>query len=153
MSRNGRCEHGRMLRHAPEPTTSTAATSGRPSGLHPTASHTASMVTPSDPGVRAAKVGGFIFVVWEPHPPFGGSHPRKASRSKVKENNAVVGNCQLQVKAAPRDFRRLPDHLSLLSLSSYLVFLASFHTTRAARAPSRMPGWESGVRRYRPFYQ
>ena len=50
-----------MLRHAPEPTTSTAATSGRPSGLHPTAT----MVAPFDPGVRAARVGGFIFGEWD----------------------------------------------------------------------------------------
>ena len=56
-----RCEHGRMLRHAPEHITSTAATSGRPSGLHPTASHTATMVAPSDPGVRAAQIRDFIF--------------------------------------------------------------------------------------------
>ena len=62
-----RCEHGRMLRHAPEPTNSTAATSGRPSGLHPTASHTATMVAPFDPGVRAARVGGFIFGGWDSH--------------------------------------------------------------------------------------
>ena len=33
-----------MLKHAPEPTTSTAAASGRPCGLHPTASHTGGMV-------------------------------------------------------------------------------------------------------------
>ena len=45
-----------MLRHAPEPTTSTAVTSGRPSGLHPTASHTATMVAPSDAGARAAQI-------------------------------------------------------------------------------------------------
>ena len=61
MSRNGRCEHGRMLRHAPEPTTSTAVTSGRPSGLHPTASHTATMVAPFDPRARAAQIRDFIF--------------------------------------------------------------------------------------------
>ena len=54
-----------MLRHAPEPTTSTAVTSGRPSGLHPTASHTATMVAPFDPGVRAARVGGLIFGQWD----------------------------------------------------------------------------------------
>ena len=54
-----------MLRHAPEPTTSTAATSGRPSGLHPTASHTGGMVAPFDPGVRAARVGGLIFGKWD----------------------------------------------------------------------------------------
>ena len=52
-----------MLRHALEPTTSTAATSGRPSGLHPTAT----MVAPFDPGVRAARVGGFIFGGWDSH--------------------------------------------------------------------------------------
>ena len=65
MSRNGRCEHGRMLKHAPEPTTSTAATSGRPCGLHPTASHTGGMVAPFDPGVRAARVYGFTFGEWD----------------------------------------------------------------------------------------
>ena len=31
----------------------TGVTSGRPSGLHPTACHTASMVAPSDPRLRA----------------------------------------------------------------------------------------------------
>ena len=53
------CEHGRTrsgVRYASEPTTSTAATSGRPSGLHPTASHTGSLVSPLpwklDPGPR-----------------------------------------------------------------------------------------------------
>ena len=66
MSRIGRCEHGRLLRHAPEPTATTGATSGRPSGLHPMACHTASMVAPSDPRWRAATVGRFIF---------GGSDP------------------------------------------------------------------------------
>ena len=66
MSRTGRCEHGRLLRHAPELTTVAAATSGRPSGLHAMACHTASMVAPSDPRWRAATVGGFIF---------GGSDP------------------------------------------------------------------------------
>ena len=52
-----------MLRHAPEPTTSTAATSGRPSGLHPTASHTAAMVAPflRSRGKGRPKVGGFTF--------------------------------------------------------------------------------------------
>ena len=50
-----------MLRHAPEPTTSTAVTSGRPSGLHPTASHTATMVAPFDPRARAAQIRDFIF--------------------------------------------------------------------------------------------
>ena len=39
--------------HAPELTTVAAATSGRPSGLHAMACHTASMVAPSDPGLRA----------------------------------------------------------------------------------------------------
>ena len=52
--------------HAPELTTVAAATSGRPSGLHAMACHTASMVAPSDPRWRAATVGGFIF---------GGSDP------------------------------------------------------------------------------
>ena len=66
MSRTGRCEHGRLLRHAPELTTVAAATSGRPSGLHAMACHTPSMVAPSDPRWRAATVGGFIF---------GGSDP------------------------------------------------------------------------------
>ena len=60
-SRVARCEHGRMLRHDPEPTAAIAATSGRPCGLHTTASHTGGMVAPSDPGVRATQVGGFIF--------------------------------------------------------------------------------------------
>ena len=50
-----------MLRHDPEPTAAIAATSGRPCGLHTTASHTGGMVAPSDPGVRATQVGGFIF--------------------------------------------------------------------------------------------
>ena len=54
-----------MLKHAPEPTTSTAAASGRPCGLHPTASHTGGMVAPFDPGVRAARVGGLIFGKWD----------------------------------------------------------------------------------------
>ena len=54
-----------MLRHDPEPTAAIAATSGRPCGLHTTASHTGGMVAPSDPGVRATQVGGFIFVAWE----------------------------------------------------------------------------------------
>ena len=54
-----------MLRHDPEPTAAIAATSGRPCGLHTTASHTGRMVAPSDPGVRATQVGGFIFVAWE----------------------------------------------------------------------------------------
>ena len=62
-----RCEHGRMLRHAREPTTSTAATSGRPDGLHTTASHMVAWSAPSDPGERAAQVGGFTFGKWEPH--------------------------------------------------------------------------------------
>ena len=66
MSRTGRCEHGRLLRHAPELTDSTAAASGRFSGLHAMACHTASMVAPSDPRWRAATVGRFIF---------GGSDP------------------------------------------------------------------------------
>ena len=66
MSRTGRCEHGRLLRHAPELTTVAAATSGRPSGLHAMACHTASMVAPSDPRWRAATVGGFIFGGIEP---------------------------------------------------------------------------------------
>ena len=57
----GQCEHGRLLRHVPELTTVAAATSGRPSGLHPMACHTASMVAPSDPSWRAATVGGFTF--------------------------------------------------------------------------------------------
>ena len=52
--------------HPPEPTTVAAATSGRPSGLHLMACHTASMVAPSDPRWRAATVGGFTF---------GGSDP------------------------------------------------------------------------------
>ena len=52
--------------HAPELTTVAAATSGRPSGLHAMACHTASMVAPSDPRWRAATVGGFTF---------GGSDP------------------------------------------------------------------------------
>ena len=56
-----------MLRHAPEPTTSTAVTSGRPSGLHPTASHTATMVAPFDPGARAAQIRDFIFGRTDPH--------------------------------------------------------------------------------------
>ena len=54
-----------MLRHDPEPTAVIAATSGRPCGLHTTASHTGGMVAPSDPGVRATQVAGFIFVAWE----------------------------------------------------------------------------------------
>ena len=66
MSRNGRCEHGRMLRHAPEPTTSSAATSGEdPVACAP---HSVPyggtwwhMVAPFDPGVRAARVGGLSF--------------------------------------------------------------------------------------------
>ena len=66
MSRTGRCEHGRLLRHAPELTTVAAATSGRPSGLHAMACHTPSRVAPSDPRWRAATVGGFTF---------GGSDP------------------------------------------------------------------------------
>ena len=66
MSRTGRCEHGTLLRHAPELTTVAAATSGRPSGLHAMACHTASTVAPSDPRWRAATVGGFTF---------GGSDP------------------------------------------------------------------------------
>ena len=33
--------------------------------MHPTASHTATMVAPFDPGVRAARVGGFIFGEWD----------------------------------------------------------------------------------------
>ena len=66
MSRIGRCEHGRTLGHASEPTSSTAATSGRPSGLHPTACHTPSRVAPLDPGARATQVGGFVFGLREP---------------------------------------------------------------------------------------
>ena len=50
-----------MLRHDPEPTAAIAATSGRPCGLHTTASHTGGMVAPSDPGVRATQVRDFIF--------------------------------------------------------------------------------------------
>ena len=50
-----------MLRHDTEPTAAIAATSGRPCGLHTTASHTGRMVAPSDPGVKATQVGGFIF--------------------------------------------------------------------------------------------
>jgi hypothetical protein len=46
MSRIGRCEHGRLLRHAPASTASTVATSGRPSGLNSTASHMGSLVPP-----------------------------------------------------------------------------------------------------------
>ena len=64
---NARCEHGRMLRHDPEPTAAIAATSGRPCGLHTTASHTGGMVAPSDPGVRATQVGGFTFGKCDPH--------------------------------------------------------------------------------------
>ena len=56
-----------MLRHDPEPTAAIAATSGRPCGLHTTASHTGGMVAPSDPGVRATQVGGFTFGKWDPH--------------------------------------------------------------------------------------
>jgi hypothetical protein len=72
-----------MLRHAPEPTTSTAATSGRPSGLHPTASHTATMVAPFDPGVRAARVGGFIFGEWDSRSSTLRVHAEKAGISRI----------------------------------------------------------------------
>ena len=65
-SRVARCEHGRMLRHDPEPTAAIAATSGRPCGLHTTASHTGGMVAPSDPGVRAAQIRDFIFGRMDP---------------------------------------------------------------------------------------
>jgi len=50
-----------MLRHDPEPTAAIAATSGRPCGLHTTASHTGGMVAPSDPGERATQIRDFIF--------------------------------------------------------------------------------------------
>ena len=72
-----------MLRHALEPTTSTAATSGRPSGLHPTASHTATMVAPFDPGVRAARVGGFIFGEWDSRSSTLRVHAEKAGISRI----------------------------------------------------------------------
>eukprot|EP00964_Phaeocystis_antarctica_P097196 scaffold63366_cov42-Phaeocystis_antarctica.AAC.1 len=64
-SRVARCEHGRMFRHDPEPTAAIAATSGRPCGLHTTASHTGGMVAPSDPGARAAQIRDFIFGQWD----------------------------------------------------------------------------------------
>ena len=72
-----------MLRHAPEPTTSTAATSGMPSGLHPTASHMATMVAPFDPGVRAARVGGFIFGEWDSRSSTLRVHAEKAGISRI----------------------------------------------------------------------
>ena len=81
MSRTGRCEHGRLLRHAPELTDSTAATSGRFSGLHAMACHTASMVAPSDPRWRAATVGGFTF---------GGSDPPYSILAVQAEKDGIT---------------------------------------------------------------
>ena len=73
MSRIGRCEHGRLLRHVPEPTASTGATAGRPSGLHPTACHTASLEAPLD---RCSRVEGYCST--RPQPIFTGSSTRDA---------------------------------------------------------------------------
>ena len=49
-----------MLRHAPE-TAAGSSTSGRPCGLHPTASHTGGMVSPLDHAARAATIRDLIF--------------------------------------------------------------------------------------------
>ena len=81
MSRTGRCEHGRLLRHAPELTTVAAATSGRPSGLHAMACHTPSRVAPSDPRWRAATVGGFTF---------GGSDPPYSILAVQAEKDGIT---------------------------------------------------------------
>ena len=34
--------------------------------MHPTASHTGSLVPPLDPGARATQLGGFMFGHWDP---------------------------------------------------------------------------------------
>ena len=122
MSRTGRCEHGRLLRHAPELTTVAAATSGRPSGLHAMACHTASMVAPSDPRWKAATVGGFTF---------GGSDPPYCILAVQAEKDGITTiSGELMGKSLsilhivvtlsqPPPYIRTALHLSVLSLRPY----------------------------------
>jgi hypothetical protein len=84
-----RCEHGRMLRHAREPTTSTAATSGRPYGLHTTASH---------------------MVAWWHPPILGKGPPRSAVSLLVNGTLTVLTQSQSHTSGAGRESRYIHDH-------------------------------------------
>ena len=97
-----------MLKHAPEPTTSTAATSGRPSGLHPTASHTGGMVAPFDPGVRAARVGGLIFGKWDSRSSTLQVHAEEAGISRMA--GVLMGKILVFPHFPPAGLRRGETH-------------------------------------------
>ena len=101
MSRIGRCEHGRLLRHVPEPTASAGATAGRPSGLHPTACHTASLEAPLD---RCSRVEGYCST--RPQPIFTGSSTRDAHwprgyTTAVGTHKSIMGESSVVLHLPP----------------------------------------------------
>ena len=158
MSRIGRCEHGRLLRHVPEPTASTGATAGRPSGLHPTACHTASLEAPLD---RCSRVEGYCST--RPQPIFTGSSTRDAhwprgyttavgTHKSIMGESSVVLHLPPEVSGPPRlmllhtTTQRQREKLFPLSLWS-----PKQNSPRSERSAPRVPRDHACGETERPF--